>query len=89
MLRKAARKEFEQAREERVRLSLGFGFAGDPGINTHAQHRHKKHTAPQDPLIVARLLVVGRDCLLQTQYKVRASYILLKRSTGESWSSRA
>ena len=41
VLRREARKEFEQAREER------------------------------DPLIVARLLVVGRDCVMQTQYKVR------------------
>lgn len=37
-------------------------------------YRTTIHThIPQDPLIVARLLVVGRDCLLQTQYKVRAS----------------
>jgi len=25
----------------------------------------------QDPLIIARLLVVGRDCVTETQYKVR------------------
>ncbi len=39
----------------------------DPGASIpDAHHRHQR----QDPLIVARLLVVGRDCLLQTQYKV-------------------
>jgi hypothetical protein len=42
VLRREARKEFEQARAEK------------------------------DPLIIARLLVVGRDCVMQTQYKVRA-----------------
>ncbi|TFJ80387.1 hypothetical protein NSK_008294 [Nannochloropsis salina CCMP1776] len=39
VLRREARKEFEQARAEK------------------------------DPLIIARLLVVGRDCVMQTQYK--------------------
>mmetsp|Transcript_11771 Transcript_11771/g.18087 ORF Transcript_11771/g.18087 Transcript_11771/m.18087 type:complete len:100 (+) Transcript_11771:32-331(+) len=39
VLRENARKEFEQAREEK------------------------------DPLIIARLLVVGRDCLMETQFK--------------------
>lgn len=39
MLKRSARKEFEEARHEK------------------------------DPLIVARLLVVGRDCLQQTQNK--------------------
>jgi hypothetical protein len=41
----------------------------------------------QDPLIVARLLVVGRDCLLQTQYKVGCRTIL-GRAYKRSWAGR-
>lgn len=41
------------------------------GVATRAHSFSFRHTTKkQDPLIVARLLVVGRDCLLQTQYKV-------------------
>ncbi|GAB5037808.1 Hypothetical protein NocV09_10900070 [Nannochloropsis oceanica] len=54
VLRREARKEFEQAREER------------------------------DPLIVARLLVVGRDCVMQTQYKFDMAQMKIKENVDKT-----
>jgi Complex 1 protein (LYR family) len=72
LLRQSARKEFEQAREERVSNKLHI-------YRTRMQHfienacktlsDFRAVCLPQDPLIHAKLLVVGRQCLNDTLYK--------------------
>jgi hypothetical protein len=57
VLRASARKEFEQAREEPARPAAS------------ARPTDRARASPpiaQDPLLVARMLVVGRECLDRT-----------------------
>ena len=57
LLRKNARKEFEQAKCE------------------------------NDPLVIARLLFVGRDCLNQTKQKLESTIVAVKNNIDKSRTS--
>lgn len=57
LLRKNARKEFEQAKYE------------------------------NDPLVIARLLFVGRDCLNQTKQKLESTIVAVKNNIDKSRTS--
>lgn len=72
ILKRSARQEFEAARHERVWPSRPSPTPLPPSISSLLTHLGAAPTTGhcQDPLVVARLLVVGRDALMQMQNKV-------------------
>lgn len=62
VIRRSARKEFEEARYETVR---------ERGARRRHPCPHVRAGVWQDPHIVTKMLVVGRDCVMQVEERVR------------------